>query len=245
MWQPWREPKSVGDDLVWTGQSKVLPVLRCSVTQHTRTPMIHFRLNLESLDARIVPDATPTDAMPPMVTVQVSIPATPPTIPPMPIPVPQVPPARPAPPPLTPEEQAALQELAITALRIEYLNALIEIERDIAAIDAQQIVVKASLDVLNQAKKDLDEAAVGDKPAMQEIVDLWQGLLETAQQQTRNLIKQYRTDRLVASALYEQLLELGQGSSIPSLQSDDYVLDPTINGLVPLHLVPVAPTRVY
>ena len=158
--------------------------------------MIHFRLNLESLDARIVPDATPTDAMPPMVTVQVSIPATPPTIPPMPIPVPQAPPARPAPPPLTPEEQAALQELAITALRIEYLNALIEIERDIAAIDAQQIVVKASLDVLNQAKKDLDEAAVGDKPAMQEIVDLWQGLLETAQQQTRNLIKQYRTDRL-------------------------------------------------
>ena len=163
----------------------------------------------------------------------------------MPIPVPQAPPARPAPPPLTPEEQAALQELAITALRIEYLNALIEIERDIAAIDAQQIVVKASLDVLNQAKKDLDEAAVGDKPAMQEIVDLWQGLLETAQQQTRNLIKQYRTDRIVASALYEQLLELGQGSSIPSLQSDDYVLDPTINGLVPLHLVPVAPTRVY
>ncbi len=196
--------------------------------------MNNFRPCLESLDARIVPDATPTNPVPPTGTEQVSIPSTPPTIQPMPIP-----------PPLTPAEQASLDELRIAALRFDYLAALAKVEVDIEAIEEQNLEVKASQAGLDKAKIDLANAVAAAKPIMQTIVDLWQVRLDTDLQTIRGLINTYRTDRAAAERLYDQLKALGQGGTIPSIQAEEFVLDPTINALVPLHPVPQEPVRIY
>ena len=192
--------------------------------------MIHFRLNLESLDARIVPDATPTDAMPPMVTVQVSIPATPPTIPPMPLPAPQLPQSPIPPKPLTPDE---ILQLKITTLRIEYLTSLTQLEKDIAAINVALIDSDAMKAGLAQAKIDLAKAAVADKPEKQRVVDLWQALADSAQKKLSDLIKDYRDDKVVAKDLYEKLKNLNAEGMLLTPYEDEYALDPAINDLVP------------
>jgi len=193
-------------------------------------------LNLESLDARIIPDATPTNPLPPVVTVQVSIPATPPTIPPMPLPAPQLPQAPIPPKPLTPDE---ILQLKITTLRIEYLTSLTQLEKDIAAINVALIDSDAMKAGLAQAKIDLANAAVADKPEKQLVVDLWQALADSAQKKLSDLIKDYRDDKVVAKDLYEKLKNLNAEGMLPTPYEDEYALDPAINDLVPVEPVPL------
>jgi len=92
---------------------------------------------------------------------------------------------------------------------------------------------------LAQAKIDLANAAVADKPEKQLVVDLWQALADSAQKKLSDLIKDYRDDKVVAKDLYEKLKNLNAEGMLPTPYEDEYALDPAINDLVPVEPVPL------
>ncbi len=182
-----------------------------------RLTVTKFKLHLETLDARIVPDATPTTSIP---------------IPP------------PAQGGINPQiiwqqlVDAAQQRIDLA--KLVYLDALMKIEADIKKCETQMAACDVLETLIDKAEQDLTDAAAADKPAKQEILDLWKAQAEIAYSKLDDLVYAYRDDRIAARVLLAQLLALSPNANVTRLNGLSVTLDPAIDDLVPLRLFPDA-----
>ncbi len=181
-----------------------------------RFTVTKFKLHLETLDARIVPDAAPTT----------------------PIPIP--PPSQGGiDPQIWPELVDTVQQ-RIDVAKLAYLDALLKIEADIKKCETQMDACDVLETLIDKAELDLADAAAADKPAKQEILDLWKAQAESAYEKLDDLVYAYRDDRIAAQALLAQLLALSPNAKVTRLNGLSVTLDPAIDNLVPLRLFPDA-----
>ena len=174
--------------------------------------MPKIRLHLESLDARIVPDATPGYLMPPPpATVEISVPVTPPTMPP------------PANVPPGIDAQAIL-----AGLLAQYKAACDLVTADIVKITAQFDRVGNAVSATIDAQVALQNAAIEDQPALAVKFNAAKVAERDAKTLFGELVGQYRLDRAAALQLQATLQQFGLLGAVVSPAT----LSPALNRLV-------------
>ncbi len=175
--------------------------------------MTKIRLNLESLDARIVPDANPGNPMPPPATVEISVPVTPP----------MMPPPTNAPPGLD-------AQVILEAMRVEYKAALDLVTADIAKVMAQLDKYGNAVRATIAAQMALQTGAIEDQPALAVKLDAALVAERAAKALFGELVGQYRLDRDVALQLQATLQQFCPSGTVVSPPPR---LVPAVNILVP------------
>ncbi len=175
--------------------------------------MTKIRLNLESLDARIVPDANPGNPMPPPATVEISVPVTPPMMPP--------PPTN-APPGLD-------ARTILAGLLAQYNTANAVVTKDVLDAQKQAVLFGTKSEATNAAQMAIMAAPAADQAAMLPAFQALVAQEAAALQSMRDAVYTYRADKAELVRIGLLIHQLAPAQDLPLWD----VLDPSINKYVP------------